>query len=271
MKDSQPGKIKKRKFKFKNKNKNSTKHKPSIPVTPVITPNPSLQKEGNTLIFPLSKKGTRGIFILQSIKTKILTKIPKENVFKKYKFNLQLALIPLIILSLILLTTSTLNILLHQKIKKEKPFPLQYAIKISPYPLMDKITNPDISAQSAIIIDAGSHTVLYSKNPDLRFSMASTTKIMTALVALDYYQDKSILTIYSPRIEGSNTGLYQGEKFYFKDLLYAMLLPSSNAAAYAIAENYPGGKDAFIRKMNQKARELNITNTHYEDSVGLDE
>jgi D-alanyl-D-alanine carboxypeptidase len=50
-----------------------------------------------------------------------------------------------------------------------------------------------------------------------------------------------------------------------------MLLPSSNAAAYAIAENYPGGKDAFVRKMNQKAQELNITNTHYGDPVGLDD
>jgi D-alanyl-D-alanine carboxypeptidase len=236
MKDSQPVKIKQRKF--KRNNKNSAKPKPTPP--PVIP-------------------AKAGIQIQKIIKTKIL------------KFDLQLTLIPLIILCFTLIAIASFNILLRQKIEKEQLLPLQYTIKLTPYPFMDKITNPDISAQSAIITDAGSHTVLYSKNPDLRFSMASTTKIMTALVALDYYQDKSILTIYSPHIKGSNIGFHQGEKFYFKDLLYAMLLPSSNEAAYAIAENYPGGKDAFIRKMNQKARELNILNTHYEDPAGLDD
>ena len=183
--------------------------------------------------------------------------------------NFYLLLISLIII--ILVTITNLNILLRQKIEKERPLPLKYTINISSYPFLDKIKNPDISAQSAIITNADTHTILYSKNVNLRFSMASTTKIMTALVALDYYKYNSILTIYTPRIEGSNMGFYQGEKFYFKDLLYAMLLPSSNEAAYAIAENYPGGKDAFVSKMNQKAHELNIQNTHYEDPIGLDD
>ncbi len=256
MKDSQLLRKKPRKFKTKNKNKTKNSSRKLNPVIPSSSP-----------VIPVKT----GIQLHQRIKEKILTKTPKENVFKKYKFNPQLALIPLIIIIIILIAITSLNILLRQKIEKEQLLPLQYTIEISPYPFMDKITNPDISAQSAIITDTNSHTVLYSKNPNLRFSMASTTKIMTALVALDYYQDKSILTIHTPYIEGSNIGFYQGEKFYFEDLLYAMLLPSSNEAAYAIAENYPGGKDSFVRKMNEKAQELTIQNTHYEDPIGLDD
>lgn len=243
MKDSQPVKIKKRKFKLNKSNSSKTK----ISAKPN---NPKIKKEED-IKKPLEEK--------------------KESVLKQHKFNFQYVLILLIVLAIILIVMCILNILLKQKIENERIFPLQYTVNISSYPIMDKVTNPDISAKSAIIMDADSHTVLYSKNPELRFSMASTTKIMTALVAMDYYKDKSVLTIYSPRIEGSNIGFYQGEQFYFKDLLYAMMLPSSNEAAVAIAENYPGGKDAFVRKMNEKSQEFNLANTHFKDPVGLDD
>lgn len=194
----------------------------------------------------------------------------KLTFFRKYGTDLLLILIPVTIL-VILLTVHNLNVKVVQKIGKIQLVPLNYTVKISPYPFINRFTSPDISAQAAIIAEADSQVALYSKNPNLRFSMASTAKIMTALVALDYYKENSIITIYSPNIEGSNLGLAKGQQYYLKDLLFAMLLPSSNEAAYAIAQNYPGGADAFVAKMNEKARELNLPNTHYQDPAGLDD
>jgi len=91
------------------------------------------------------------------------------------------------------------------------------------------------------------------------------------LVGLDYYHKNSILTVQTPHVEGSNLGFYYGEKFSFNDLLYAMMLPSSNEAAYAVAENYPGGKAAFIQKMNEKAQYMHLTDTAYGDPAGLND
>ncbi len=127
----------------------------------------------------------------------------------------------------------------------------------------------DISAQSAIILDDDSKVVLFSKNANFRFSMASTTKIMTALVALDYYAPDAVLTVPSDKMTGALVGLQPGQQFRFEDLLYGMLLPSGNDAALTIAKNYPGGQMAFVEKMNQKATEYQLFNTHFADSVGL--
>lgn len=128
---------------------------------------------------------------------------------------------------------------------------------------------PDISATEAIIMDANSKVVLYSKNPSIRSSTASTIKIMTALTSLDQFKLSDVLTTYKPSNDGSVLGLVQNEKMTFENLLYAMLLPSANDAALTIAQNYPGGQDAFIKAMNQKAKELELYNTHYSDPAGL--
>ncbi len=189
---------------------------------------------------------------------------------KKYEFDLQLGLI-VIVIFVIFLTVHNLNQQYENTIKEHELYRLDYRVKLSTYPLMNSYTIPDISASAAIITDADSQIVLHAKNPNLRFSMASTAKIMTAVVALDYFQENSVLTIYTPKIEGSNLGFQQGEKYYFKDLLFAMFLPSSNEAAYAISQNYPGGSEAFVTKMNEKARELNLSNTYFKDPAGLDD
>lgn len=204
------------------------------------------------------------------VKSQVEEKRDVNILVKNNHYDLLLGLIPFTIL-LILLAVYYLNIDTSQKIKQQELKPLDFSVKLSPYPFMDKFEVPEITAESAIIVDGESRTVLYTKNPDLRFSMASTTKIMSALVALDYFQENSILTILSPSIEGSNLGFVYGEKFYFKDLLYAMFLPSSNEAAYALAQNYPGGIEAFVRAMNDKAQELKLNNTHFMDPAGLDD
>lgn len=144
--------------------------------------------------------------------------------------------------------------------------------KIYPYPLVnEKLALPQVSAKAAIVTDADSQVILFAKNDQLRFSMASTTKIMTALVALDYFTPEAILTVQSSQVEGSGLGLLPGEQFRFIDLLYAMLLPSANDAAITIAENYPGGLSVFVQKMNEKAASLHLSDTHFADPTGLDD
>ncbi len=120
-------------------------------------------------------------------------------------------------------------------------------------------------------MDKDSYAVLFEKNSQTRFSMASTTKVMTALTALDYYKDTDILTARRSEVEGVNVGLKIGERMYFNDALYAMLLPSGNDVAYLFADNYPGGKAEFLKAMNEKARSLHLENTHYEDPAGLND
>lgn len=137
------------------------------------------------------------------------------------------------------------------------------------YPILKTEFIPQISAKGAIIMDADSKIVLYAKNPDLRFSPASTTKLMTALVGFDIYKPQDILTVKSESVDGSVLGIFPDEQFAFEDLLYAMLLPSANDAALAIAENNSLGKEDFINKMNEKAKDFNLANSHYADPAGL--
>lgn len=181
-----------------------------------------------------------------------------------------LEFVPIIIFA-VFLGLYYLNIITIRSIDSKELQPLNYPVRMSSYPFLNGILAPDISAESAVIADAESHRILFSKNPDLRFSPASTTKIMTALTAFEYYKDGSILTIFSPKVDGSNIGFVQGEKYNIHNLLLAMLLPSSNEAAVAIAQNYPGGIDAFVRRMNEKAIELDLKNTHFIDPSGLDD
>lgn len=142
---------------------------------------------------------------------------------------------------------------------------------INPYPYVGEIPLLSLSAKSAIIVDADSQVPIFSKNPHLLFPMASTAKIMTALTALDYFQSDSVITVKSSGVEGSIIGLQPGETYYFNDLLYAMLLPSANDAATAIADNYAGGKAAFVEKMNEKAQQLHMDSTRFADPAGIDD
>jgi serine-type D-Ala-D-Ala carboxypeptidase (penicillin-binding protein 5/6) len=144
-------------------------------------------------------------------------------------------------------------------------------IKSEQYPAFRYSINSNISAKAIVIMDKDSKVVLFSKNPNLLFSMASTTKIMTAITALDYFKMNDVLTVKKEKVEGVNVGFTTGEKLFFKDILYAMLLPSGNDAALAIAQNYPGGENAFIQKMNEKAKSFHLVNTNFADSIGLED
>lgn len=168
----------------------------------------------------------------------------------------------------LLFTSLVLRILINVNQIAPTPFT---SSKQAMLPVIKTNYVPLISAKGAIIMDSESNVILYSKNPDLRFSTASTTKIMTALAALDYFKLPDILTVKQATDEGSVLGLQEGENMTFENLLYAMLLPSANDAALAISQNYPGGKDAFLIKMNEKAQKLSLYNTHYSDPAGLED
>lgn len=129
--------------------------------------------------------------------------------------------------------------------------------------------NSLITADAAIVMDDSTKTAVYTKNPKLRFSPASTTKLITSLVGMDHYKLDDELVIKSSKIEGTVVGFTQGERVKFRDLLYGMLLPSGNDAAVAVAENYPGGERAFVNAMNQKVKNLGLTGTHFADPAGL--
>ena len=118
-------------------------------------------------------------------------------------------------------------------------------------------------------MDNDSKVILFAKNPKLLFSMASTTKIMTALVALAHYNLDDILTVKTTGVGGITIGLKEGQRILFKDLLFALLLPSSNDAALTLAQNYPGGEKVFIDKMNEYAKFLHLNNTSFADPAGL--
>ena len=130
---------------------------------------------------------------------------------------------------------------------------------------------PAISADCAILMDADSGRVIGAKNADQRHAMASTTKIMTALTAMREVELDRVVEIAPAAvgIEGSSVYLYAGEKLTVEDLLYAMLLESANDAAAAIAVAISGSIEAFADVMNETARTLGLTNTHFTNPHGL--
>lgn len=112
---------------------------------------------------------------------------------------------------------------------------------------------------------------LYQKNPDLTLHPASTTKIMTALVALETFSPTDTVTAQeASRAIGKTIDLKTGESLTFKDALYGLLLESGNDVALDLAENYPGGYNKMVQDMNQKACELGMNNTNFANVSGID-
>ena len=129
-----------------------------------------------------------------------------------------------------------------------------------------------LSAQSAILIDAESGCVIYEKEASLPLPMASTTKIMTALVALEEMSPEAIITVdpAAVGVEGSSVYLVPGERLTLEALLYALLLESANDAAVAIAIGVAGSVEAFAAMMNERAQQMGLVRTHFENPHGLD-
>lgn len=131
---------------------------------------------------------------------------------------------------------------------------------------------PRISAGAAIVMDTVSGRVLYEKNAYTRNSIASTTKIMTAIVALENGKEDEdvVVSKKAATISGSQVNLKEGKTYKLGDLMYAMMLRSGNDAAIAIAEHVGGSVEAFAEMMNRKAAEIGATNTNFVTPHGLD-
>ena len=131
---------------------------------------------------------------------------------------------------------------------------------------------PGTSASAATLIHADTETVLYERNADERMLIASTTKVMTALTALDFAQpdDSVIIPTEATRIEGSSMYLKPGGTYSVGDLLTGLLLVSGNDAALALAYHIGGSVEAFADLMNAKAAQLGLENTSFKNPHGLD-
>lgn len=148
--------------------------------------------------------------------------------------------------------------------KEEKTF--------APLPVISKEASfPIVSAQAALAIDMDSGVSLYEKRADSSYLPASTTKIITALVAMEYYPLNLALKVPAVKVEGQKMGLITGEEISVEDLLYGLLVYSANDAAEVLALNFPGGRDLFITAMNLKAKELALAHSKFSNPVGLDD
>lgn len=127
------------------------------------------------------------------------------------------------------------------------------------------------NAESCVVINADTRQVIYEDNKDKMLGMASTTKIMTAILALENKNTNDLVTVSynAQNQEGSSIYLRANEKISIENLLYGLMLNSGNDAAVAIAEGVSGDVENFVQMMNDKAREIGCENTHFENPSGL--
>ncbi len=130
----------------------------------------------------------------------------------------------------------------------------------------------DISARSAVLMCLENGEVLYSKNPDKQMPMASTTKIMTSLIALEQGIPNKEIVVSDKMVsvEGTSMGLLAGDSVSFKELIYGMLLQSGNDAAHSVACIVSGNENEFSILMNNRAAKIGMKNTSFVTASGLD-
>ena len=137
----------------------------------------------------------------------------------------------------------------------------------------DKDEPKQLHAQSAVLMDADSGRVLYGKEENQIRPMASTTKIMTCILALEEMEKNQMVTIsdYAAGQPKVHLGVQSQERYYLKDLLYSLMLESHNDSAVAIAEGIAGSVESFADRMNRKAKELGCNHTYFVTPNGLDD
>lgn len=167
----------------------------------------------------------------------------------------------------------------YQRDFQEKILSIQ---AVAPVPQSKNIELPAVSAKYIFILDRASKAVLYQKDAIKRIYPASTTKMVSAIVALEYFPLTKIIQVNRAYPEGQNLGLKVGERLSIQQLLYALLVQSANDSAEVLAENYCAprsplgevglcGRNSFVTAMNDKVNNWSITNTHFTNPSGLDE
>ena len=134
------------------------------------------------------------------------------------------------------------------------------------------VEEPILNSRIAVVYERKSGNIIYGKQENKRSAMASTTKIMTAIILIENCDLEQVVTISAKAAGtgGSRLGLKKGDTIIMKDLLYGLMLKSGNDAAVAIAESVAGSVEEFANMMNKKAKEIGLSNTHYVTPHGLD-
>lgn len=191
-----------------------------------------------------------------------------NNIMKK-----KIKLILILVLTLLTVLSSTIVIFVSEKqnyviLQTSK----QNVVNSEGNENSNKIDNPELNARIALIYDRASGRIIYEKNGNKQTPMASTTKILTAIVTLENADLKETVTIESKAagIGGSRLGLKKNDKITVNDLLYGLMLRSGNDAAVALALHVGGSIEGFADMMNKKAEELGLTNSHFVVPHGLD-
>ncbi|HEV2062552.1 MAG TPA: D-alanyl-D-alanine carboxypeptidase family protein, partial [Solirubrobacteraceae bacterium] len=150
---------------------------------------------------------------------------------------------------------------------------LSLALLAAPVAAVAQDGAPDIQAPTAILVEPSTGDVVFERRADERRPIASTTKLMTALLALEGMALDDVLTApaYDAGPMESVIGLREGERMTVRDLLRALLLESANDAAVALAVGLSGSTDAFVEEMNERAEQLGLEDTSYANPIGLDE
>jgi D-alanyl-D-alanine carboxypeptidase len=180
-------------------------------------------------------------------------------------------LVYLLVLTFLLVSTTAISLSTPKFEEITKLVNVKTEKKYTDLPVLSETAKfPILSAQSVMAVDLISGVTLYEKDPNKTLLPASTTKIVTALVALDTYNLDQILKVGKINVEGQKMGLVWGENIKFIDVLYGLLVYSGNDAAEVLALNHPAGRDVFIGLMNKKAKDLGLTDTHFSNPTGLD-
>lgn len=131
----------------------------------------------------------------------------------------------------------------------------------------------DVSAVSAIVVDETNNKILFAKNVHAKRPPASITKVVSLAIALENLKKDQLINVsqMAADMEPNKIVMKAGEKLKAEDLFYGMMMISANDAARAVAEAVPGGYEKFIELMNQKAYDLGLTGSHFENPAGLDE
>lgn len=205
-------------------------------------------------------------FIPVKLKLQEFVNFIKINKQIKNKFLLTLVIF-------ILLPTYSYNLLSYVNSPKPVIRPQVMTLpELSLYPV--NVTGqlaPWLTANAVMVIDVPSKTIIFAKNPDTQLLPASTTKIMTALVTLDFYKLTAVLEVRSLNSIGQTMNLELGERITVENLLYGLLVQSGNDAALLLAENYPGGVKGFVAAMNKKAKEFNLLQTNFVNPTGVED
>lgn len=152
-------------------------------------------------------------------------------------------------------------------VKKQEDIP-----NLLPYPINKENFQkaPEISAHSAVVIDAKTGVTLYEKEPNLRLLPASTTKLLTAIVTLEKCTPEKLVTVAYVETEPNVMGLAGGDVVSVKTLLYGLLMFSANDAAYVLSYSCAPNTEEFVKEMNLKAKELDLKSTHFSNPAGFD-